>query len=170
MLSGMRAGVLRAAGLLHGCEFHEFDARVVGIVEIELPFAVAADFGLFVAGPTVLPKLFFRGVDVGDSESDVVHDTESVMVGVGGDVEHVFDPVGAVGDLHVHPTGYVVFPSTVPIDVEAKDVFVKVIFRRAIVNDEAGVDDTPVTDLDAGAWIVDRKSNLLSEAYAMALW
>src|SRR2546429_8978230 len=87
MLSGMRSSVLRAAGLLRGCEFHEFNAGVVGIVGIELPFAVAADFGLFVAGPTVLAKLFFRGVDVGDSESDVVHDTECVMVCVGGDVE-----------------------------------------------------------------------------------
>ena len=33
-------------GFSDGLEFHEFDASVVGIVEIELPFAVAADFGL----------------------------------------------------------------------------------------------------------------------------
>ena len=122
--SGVRAGIFGAAGFLGGCEFHEFDARVIGIVEIELPFAVAADLGLFAAGPTVFDKLLPSGFDVRDTQSDVIHHAEGVMVGAGWDVEHVFDPVGAVGDLHVHPTGFVVFPSAVPIDVEAEDVFV----------------------------------------------
>ena len=135
----MRPSVLGAAGLLRGCEFHEFDTRVVGIVEVKLPFAVAADFRLFAAAPTVLAKLLFRGVDVGDAEGDVVHDAESVMVCVDWDVEHVFDPAGAVGDLHVHPAGFVVFPSAVPVEVKAKDVFVKAIFGGAVFDDEAGV-------------------------------
>src|SRR2546430_9266448 len=105
MLSGVRPCVFGAAGLLAGREFHEFDARVVGIVEVKLPFAVATHLGLFVAAPTVLAKLLFRRVDVRDSESHVVHDAESVMVSVGGNVEHVFDPVRAIGDLHVDPVG-----------------------------------------------------------------
>ncbi len=122
-------------------ELHEFDAGVVGIVEIELPFAVAADFGLLAAGPTVFAKLRFRGVDVWDAEGDVVHDAECVMIRVGWDIEHVFDPVGAIRNLHVNPVRFVVFHSAVPIDMEAEDVFVKVIFGRAIVNNKAGVDD-----------------------------
>src|SRR6266487_329534 len=99
----MRASIVGAAGFLNGLEFHEFDAGVVGIIEVELPLAVAADLGFFGAAPTVLAKLRFGGVDVGDAESNVVHDAESVKVSVGRDVEHVFDPVSAVGDLHVYP-------------------------------------------------------------------
>src|SRR6266851_8234772 len=142
----MRASIVGAAGLLNGSEFHEFDAGVVGIVEVELPFAVAADLGFFVAAPTVLAKLRFRGVNVGDAESDVVHDAECVMVSVGRDVEHVFDPVSAVGDLHIHPTGFVIFPSAMPVDVEAENVFVEAIFGGAVMNDKASMDEA-VADL-----------------------
>src|SRR6266581_4150058 len=140
MLSGVRPGVFGAAGLLRGREFHEFDAGVVGIVEVKLPFAVATHLGLSVAAPTVLAKLLLRRVDVRDSESHVVHDAESVMVSVGGNVEHVFDPVGAIGDLHVDPAGFVVFPPTMPVDVEAENIFIEAVFGGAIVNDKAGVD------------------------------
>src|SRR5437870_451803 len=42
----VRASIFRTAGFLCRSEFHELDASVVRIVEIELPFAVAADFGL----------------------------------------------------------------------------------------------------------------------------
>src|SRR6266571_2778119 len=135
----MRASVVGAAGFLNGSEFHEFDASVIGVVEVELPLAVAANLGFFVAAPTVLAKLRFRGVNVGDAESDVVHDAECVMVSVGRDVEHVFDPVSAIGDLHVDPAGFVVVPSAMPVDVEAENVFVEAIFGGAVVNDEASV-------------------------------
>src|SRR5467141_2823540 len=81
--SGVGAGVVGAARFLRRREFHKFDAGIVGVVKIELPFAVAADIGLLAAGPTVLAKLRLRGVDVWDAEGDVVHDAESVMVCVG---------------------------------------------------------------------------------------
>src|SRR6266700_1179256 len=143
----MRAGVVGAAGFLNGSEFHEFDASVVGIIEVELPFAVAADLGFFVAAPTVFAKLLFGGVDVRDSESDVVHDAESVMVRVGRDVEHVLDPVSAVGDLHVYPSGFVVFPSAMPVDVEAENIFVEAIFGGAVVHDKARVNKLAVSGI-----------------------
>ena len=53
-LSRVRSSVLAAAGFFDGTEFHELDARVVGVVEVELPFAVAADFGLFGPLPACL--------------------------------------------------------------------------------------------------------------------
>ena len=49
----VRSSVLAAAGFFDGGEFHELDAGVVGVVEIELPFAIAADFGLLGALPAV---------------------------------------------------------------------------------------------------------------------
>src|SRR5206468_2727389 len=60
-------------------------------------------------------------------------------VGVGGDVEHVFKPVGAVRDLHVDPVAFLVLHATVPVDMEAEDVFVEFVFGGAIANDEASV-------------------------------
>src|SRR6266702_2489990 len=137
----MRAGIVGAAGFLNGSEFHEFDTGVVGVVEIELPFAVTADLGFFGAVPSVLAKLRFGGVDVRDAESDVVHDAESVMVSVGRDVEHVLDPVSAVGDLHVDPTGFVIWSSAMPVNVEAEDVFVEAVFNVAVMDHEASVNE-----------------------------
>src|SRR5580658_9660525 len=45
--AGVLAGELGAAGFLDWLEFHEFDAGLVGVVDVELPFAVAPDLGLF---------------------------------------------------------------------------------------------------------------------------
>jgi len=52
------------------------------------------------------------------------------MVCGGGNVEHVFDPVGGHRGLAYPPVGLVVFPSAVPVDVEAEDVFCKSGLRR----------------------------------------
>src|SRR6266568_426987 len=96
---------------------------------------MVSDAGQYSRSSRVFAKLLFRGADVGDAESDVVHDTECVMVSVGGDVEHVFEPVGAVGDLHVDPAGFVICSSAMPINMEAEDVFVEAIFGGAVMND-----------------------------------
>ena len=125
---------------MYRCEFHEFDASFVGVVEIELPFAVAADFGFFGEWRAVFAELFLRRVNVGDAESDVVHDAEEMFVLAGWVVKHEFEPVGAVGDLERDPRGFVVFHSAVPIGAEAEDVFVEMFHGGAVANDEAGVD------------------------------
>ena len=49
----VRSSVLAAAGFFDRGEFHELDSRFVGVVEIELPFAVSADFWLFGALPAI---------------------------------------------------------------------------------------------------------------------
>src|SRR5712691_6223854 len=110
---GMGASIFRTAGLLCGREFHQFNTGVIGIVEIELPFAAAAAFGLFGTAPTV-----------------------------GGDIQHVFDPVGAVGNLHVDPVGFIVLSSALPVKVEAEDVFVEMVFRFAVAHHEANMNQT----------------------------
>src|SRR5712692_491622 len=79
---GMRTGIVGAAGFLHGSEFHQFDTGVVRVVEIELPFAVAADLGFLCESHAVLQELLLGGVDVRDTERDVIHDAEFFLVGV----------------------------------------------------------------------------------------
>ena len=82
-------------------------------------------------------------MNVRDAESDVVHDAEQAVIGVCRHVEHVFDPVGAVGDLHVDPIRFVVFSSAVPIDVEAEDVFVEFVFCIAVMHNKSGMNKVP---------------------------
>src|SRR5215469_26052 len=149
----MGAGVVRTARFLDRSEFHQFDACSVGIVEIELPFAVAADFWLFGAVPAVCAQLLLRGVNVGNAQSDVIHHAKSVLVGVGGNVEHVFEPVGAVRDLHVDPVAFIVLHATMPVNTEAEDIFVEFVFGGAIENDKASVNQ-------AGANLIGRRSGL----------
>src|SRR5256884_1447411 len=160
----MGAAVVGAAGFLGGSEFHEFDAGSVGIVEIELPFAVTADLWLFGAVPAVCPELPLGGVNVGNPESDVVHHPKSVLVGVGGDVEHVFKPVGAVRDLHVDPVAFLVLHATVPVDMEAEDVFVEFVFGGAIANDEASVNQASA-NLTGGSRSEEHTSELQSRLH-----
>src|SRR3981189_2309038 len=62
--SRVRAGKFGAASLSFGSELHEFDARVVGVVEIELPFAVSAEFGFLAGLPAVLEERSFRHLNV----------------------------------------------------------------------------------------------------------
>src|SRR5882672_8531301 len=136
MLARMRAGIFRAARFLHGREFHDFDAGFVGIVQIELPFAAAADLGFFAGLPAVLDELLPGGFDVRNAQRNVIHHAERAMVRIVWDVEHVLDPVCAIGDLYVNPADLVVFPSTLPVEMEAEDVFVEVVFGGAIVDNK----------------------------------
>ena len=60
-------------------------------------------------------------------------------VRISGDVEHVFDPVGAVGNLNLPPIVVGVLEAAVPVHAEAEEIPVEAIFGRAVLDDEAGV-------------------------------
>jgi hypothetical protein len=137
----VRASEFGAARFLGGGEFHEFDAGQVGVVEVELPFAVSADLGSFDGLDAGFCDFVVDGVDVGNAERDVIHDAERVFIGVGRNIQHVLDPVRAVGNLHGDPAGFVVFHAAVPIGAEAENVFVEMIGGSAVSDDEAGVND-----------------------------
>jgi hypothetical protein len=69
--------------------------------------------------------------------------------------------------LHVYPAGFVIFPSAMPVDVEAEDVIVEVVFGRTVVNDQSGMDQ-PGADFGFGPrgrkWVT-----ALNESDSMAL-
>ena len=126
---------------MDGSEFHEFDAGVVGVVEIELPLTIAADFGRLGRFDAGFDELVGDGMNVWNAERDVIHDAESVLVGGRRDSEHVLDPVGAVGDLHGDPIGFVIFHAAVPVRPEAEEIFVEMIGGNAILHHEARMND-----------------------------
>ena len=124
---------------MDGFEFHKFDAGVVGIVEVELPLAVAADFGLCGGLPAVLDELLLGGVDVRDAKSDMIHNAEGVVIGVWRNIDHELDPVTAIGDLKRHPVSLVFLHAAMPVRTEAEEVFVEMLFGGAVADDEAGM-------------------------------
>ena len=136
----MSRGEFGAAGFFLGSEFHEFDAGLVGVVYVELPFTVAAEFGFFRELYTVLDELRFCGLDVGNTERDVVHDAEEMFVLACWVVDHKFEPISAIGHLERNPGGFIVFHSSMPVGTEAENVFVEMIHSGAILDDEPCVD------------------------------
>ena len=78
---------------------------------------------------------------VGDTEGEVVHDSDVLERGVGWVVQHVLDPVGAVGNLEADPVDGVGFGPAIPVGTKAEDVDPEGVFFGAIADHEAGVDD-----------------------------
>src|SRR5208282_88685 len=137
----MLGGEFGAAWFFYRSKFHEFGAGMFGVVEVELPFAVAADFGFFGGLRTDGYEFLFDGVNVGDAEGNVVHDAKGAFVCSGRNIEHVLDPVGAVGNLHGDPAVLVVLHAAVPVGTEAEKIHVEPFGDGAVVDDETRVND-----------------------------
>src|SRR5579872_7089374 len=54
-------------------------------------------------------------------------------------VQHVLEPVRAIGDLQRNPIGLVVFHASVPVGAEAENLAIEVIFGVAVIDEKAGV-------------------------------
>ena len=132
-------GVGMAAGLLSGRKFHDFDARAVGVVDIEAPLAIAPNFRSVQFFQAVLVQLACRGLNFVHAQREMILHTALLGVCIGRNVEHVLDPVGAVGDLNFPPVVAGVLETTMPVHAEAEQVPVETIFGRAILDDEASV-------------------------------
>jgi hypothetical protein len=92
-----------------------------------------------------LPAVFFQPslsfLYIFHTERNVIHDAPGVLIGVGLHVKHVLHPGGAVGNLHRNPIGFGTLHSALPVQMEAEDVAIEMIFDIAIMHDEADVDD-----------------------------
>src|SRR5437660_12912403 len=71
----------------------------------------------------------------------MIHYPQQMFVCLLRDIQHVLDPIRPIGHLHIHPIGFAVFHSAVPVNVEAEDVFVETVHWSAVAKDEAGVDE-----------------------------
>src|SRR5580693_2740296 len=63
-----------------------------------------------------------------------------VVIGVGRNVEHVFNPIVSFGNLDFPPIVVGVLEAAVPIHAEAEDIPVEAVFGGAIFDDKSGVD------------------------------
>src|SRR5882762_1505447 len=135
--SWVRPGVCRTARILGRLEFHQLDACFVRIVQIELPFAVAPDLRFFGPSPAILDELLLRRVNIRNAERNVIHHTKRLVARLRRNAQHVLDPVSSVRNLHVHPVIFALFHSAVPVHMKAKNIFIKFVFRRAIMHDKS---------------------------------
>ena len=134
------------ARFLCGRELHNFDACAVWVVSIQAVFAVAADFWAVECLQAVQTKLARGSVNVFHAQGEMVLHSELFVVGVCRNIEHVFDPVGAVGNLEFVPIGAVIFKSAVPVKAKPEEVNVKTILGAHVFDDETCMDQVR-TDL-----------------------
>src|ERR1700739_116300 len=132
-------GVGMAAGILSGREFHDFDTGAVGIVDIEAPLAVAPNFRAVQFFQAALVQLACGGLNFVHAQREMILHTALLGVALARNVENVLDPVGAVGDLNFPPVVAGVLETTMPVHAEAEQIPVETIFGRAVLDDEASV-------------------------------
>src|SRR5580765_5726448 len=66
--------------------------------------------------------------------------TQFLVVGGCWDVEHVLDPVGAIGNLEFVPLGAVVLKSSGPVETKAQKVYVETVFGSQVFDYETRMD------------------------------
>src|SRR5215468_3948753 len=159
----VRRGVRMAAWLARGGELHHLNTCSVGIVGVQPPFAVATYFRAVEPGKAVFVELVDRRVNIRNAEREMILHPEFFVVGVRGDVEHVLDPVRAVGDLNLVPIETIVFESTLPVEPEAQQVDIEFVFSRDIPHHEAGVNQVGANPVvrDGEVWVGFRAVNKL---------
>src|SRR5579864_5244318 len=143
--AGMGRGEVAAAGLLGGLELHKIYARQVRIEDIQLPLAVASHLRMFIAMlfPAVRFQNRLRLLHIGNTVGDVIHDSGESKVRMSGLIQHVLQPVGAIGNLQRNPVGLVVLHAAVPVGTEAQNLAIEMVGGGAVVNEKAGVDHAP---------------------------
>src|SRR5262249_59378667 len=96
---GVRPSKFGAAGFFLWCEFHEFDPRLIRVVEIQLPLAIAPELWLFGEMRAVPRQLLARCLNGGSAQRNVNHDGWQALAGVEREIDHGFAPGWALGHL-----------------------------------------------------------------------
>ena len=55
-------------------------------------------------------------------------------------VQHVFQPVSAVGNLDREPFGHILFHTAVPVGAKSQDITIEVILGILVIHEKAYVD------------------------------
>src|ERR1017187_3429176 len=113
---------------IYSLRFHQFNARAVRIINVQLPFAVDAGLNFQRLRVTDAYRALFQNglglFDVRDSEAKVMLLAAFVRVGEFG-VEHEFKKPLPVGNLLVNPAQHGGIFSAAPDFMKAEDAFVK---------------------------------------------
>src|SRR5690348_13711934 len=125
-----------ATWFLGGDELHNFDTCAVWIVGVQAVFTVTADLWAVKALQAVQVKLPCGSMNVFNAESEMILHPKFLVVGIGRNVEHVFNPVGAVRNVEFVPVNAVVLESAVPVEAKTKNLHVKTILSGHVFDHE----------------------------------
>ena len=131
----------RAARLLDRLRLHQFRARQVRVVEIELPLAVASDLRAFGRSQAAAQHRLVAVPARSARPSAMWFITPSVRALGFFTFSMYSNQSRAVRHAHVHPVGPLVRHAAVPELAESEDVAVQGIERRAVRDRRAHVDD-----------------------------
>jgi hypothetical protein len=88
---------------------------------------------------SVLVELVGSGVNISYAERKMILYAEIFVIGICRNVQHVFDPVVTVRHLDFVPVDAIVLEAAIPIQPEAKKVYIEAIFSCGVFNDKPGV-------------------------------
>src|SRR5690349_3579902 len=111
-----------ATWFLGGRELHNFDTCAGGVIGVQAVFTVTADLWTIEALQAVEAKLPCGSMDVLNAEREMILYPKFLVVGMGRNVEHVFDPVGAVRNLEFVPVDAVVLDPAIPVEAKTKNL------------------------------------------------
>src|ERR1051326_1593614 len=90
------------------------------------------------------------------------------MVGIGRNIEHVFDPVGTVGNLEFVPIDAVILESAIPIETKSQKIDIETVLNSPVFYNETCMDQV-CTDLFGRGYVSDFGLRSLHEGNGIAL-
>src|SRR6266851_3683846 len=150
-------------------ELSDFQARIVGIVDVQSAFAVAPNSRSRDFSRSILAELLGGGLDFPHAEREMILCAERFVIGGGRNVQHVLNPVIAIRNLQFVPVQPVVLEPTLPIQLEAKRIDIESILRSRVFDHKSGVKETRADLIRSWRWwIIDRGSVTFDETNDVA--
>src|SRR6267378_3045254 len=122
-------------------ELGDFHASIVGIVDVQSALAVAADSRAGNLLRSILAELLRGGLNFRYAEGKMILRSELLVIGICGNVQHVFDPIVAIGNLKLVPIDAVILEAAIPVEAKAEQIHVEAIFRGHVFDDESCVNE-----------------------------
>src|SRR5260370_32494281 len=110
----MRRRVGMGARLTRWRELSDFHARIVGIVDVQPAFTVSANSRADYLLNSIFAKLVDSRLDFVYTEREMILRAHLLVIGGRGEVEHVPDPVVAIGQLQLGPIDAIVLHPALP--------------------------------------------------------
>src|SRR6267154_5295160 len=137
--SRVRRRVRMAARFARRRELRNFHARIVGIVDVQAALTVAPNSRPGNLLRSILAKLLSSRLYVPHAKRKMILRPKRLVIGSRRNVQHVLNPVVTIRNLQLVPIKPIVLHAALPVQLEAKHVAIKTIFRRYVFDYESRV-------------------------------
>ena len=148
----MRAREWSTAWFLRRTKFHVLDAYLIGVVQIQLVFAIASH--LLVRSrrrrPAALRQLGYDGVHVDNPQRKVVCGTKSAVARMWRQIEHVLNPICTIWHLQGDKIGHSIFHAASPVEAKPEELLVKAVLHGRAADHKTCMNDARANGLRIG--------------------